>query len=488
MKRIGLVLLTGAITLSAVQWDTQQITDDIHLHINPVLALDSHGHPRILYIELDTTSFESWLMLSSNETGSWDTEEVTKLSNEFGLQELFAMQSLDIDLDSEDNTYVVFYDAVSPEVSDIFMASDVTGVTGDFVVKNLTSDQILQIAPVIQIDADDQVNLVYIEYEFDLEDINAWLSYGRLEGGELASEFVTDRLWASAHQMGVFPVDFILDSNGTPHIFYTRDDYCLWHAEPSISHFEDWNTERLSDFPYGVAPSAASDSSGNLYVVYRKGKGEESLDNLDSLMYATNKSDSWQVELVTRTGPPFYEWLLTLPSLCVVEPGAPYIVWGSYPDSDPYRLSFSQATDNGWLNEGITEVTDFDEVPAIGHYFAIDNQGYGHLVYAGQWQIIYAKSVEPLFDVDITEGYVETTRLELKVQGALVRLNIPEAGTIHLDLYDASGRRIECITSGCYPAGEHTVPINSAELSRGVYFVRGQIGGHVASAKFVVTR
>jgi hypothetical protein len=67
-----------------------------------------------------------------------------------------------------------------------------------------------------------------------------------------------------------------------------------------------------------------------------------------------------------------------------------------------------------------------------------------------------------------------------------VEFYLPNAGNVMLDLYDASGRRVERIVQGRFPAGKHQVPIKTG-LTLGVYFVKGRIEDEVASGKFVVT-
>jgi len=478
MKRIALILLAGVLVLPAVEWDKERITDDMRFHVNPVLVLDSHGHARVLYIEMDEESGESWLKLASNETGSWDINEVTPLSSYYYEYELYYLQTHSLALDSEDNTYVVFFDLTSDELSDLYLATD---ITGDFEVDALTSDSLIQVAPIVQIDAGDQVTMVYLEGDPMTE--TAVLRYGWFDQGELVSELITDNVYFEDY---ITPIDFILGNTDTPHAFYTGSDYYLWHAEPSLSHLQGWNSEHVSSIPYAITPSAARDAADKLHVAYRAGEMD-----IDSLMYATDKSGAWQEELVTQTGEPFYDWY-DVPSISLNPQGTPYIVWGCYwGDYWFYGLHYSAKTVTGWFNEDISDTLGGYEVPAMGHYFAIDSEGYGHLVYAAEteytWQIYYAKSMEPLGEVGITEQPLVSNPFDLEIRGSTIHFSLPASGMVSLDLYDASGRRVCCIASGIYAAGEHSVPINSDRLPTGVYFVRAEIQGRSASAKFVLT-
>jgi hypothetical protein len=65
-----------------------------------------------------------------------------------------------------------------------------------------------------------------------------------------------------------------------------------------------------------------------------------------------------------------------------------------------------------------------------------------------------------------------------------IRLTIPEASSVELEVFDISGRRVCHTGPREYCEGLHCVPVG--ELSSGVYFCRMRAGGFAATGRFVV--
>jgi hypothetical protein len=66
---------------------------------------------------------------------------------------------------------------------------------------------------------------------------------------------------------------------------------------------------------------------------------------------------------------------------------------------------------------------------------------------------------------------------------------VPETseGRIRVHLYDVLGRQVRTVTTGA-DAGRHTLQLDTAGLSSGVYFLRLQAEGTVKTQRLTVVR
>jgi len=76
--------------------------------------------------------------------------------------------------------------------------------------------------------------------------------------------------------------------------------------------------------------------------------------------------------------------------------------------------------------------------------------------------------------------------------GAVLRLSLPEAGAVRIDLYDVSGRRVRALAAGSYPRGESLVRWDArdgagARVRDGIYFARVRTASGERSARVLVT-
>lgn len=58
---------------------------------------------------------------------------------------------------------------------------------------------------------------------------------------------------------------------------------------------------------------------------------------------------------------------------------------------------------------------------------------------------------------------------------------LPEAGVVTLEVYDVLGRRVQTLANEPFAAGTHAVTLNATSLSSGLYMIRMQAGGYVAT-------
>ena len=458
MKRIFVALLGVILSLSAVQWDIEQIPNLSGKHrLFPILTLDNQGYPCILFNEEHAS-----LNLARNATGEWIITEVAQgFINDF--------YSLDLDL--EGNIFLAYECVMGEQDPDIFFACD-TG--GEFVAVNLTNAPGYQTVPIIRLDNEDNPYLLYADAPVDSSE----LFFGPIDSEGLHAEQIVDNLWP----WFIWGYDFCFDADNVPHVIYIGDnDNYLWHAFSDQSVTE-WTSQEIHSHESGW-PMVVRDASGALHVAY-----EDLLGGRGRIHYLTNHSGAWEDELVSDNAPPAGG--NARPCVALDPPGNPYTAFICMDNDWSMDMHYACKAADTWVEEAVTSVPGQDEWPGWEHYFAIDDQGYGHLVYHAEdedtvWQVYYAKSTAPLA---VVESPIEAKPFDLRVRGSTVHFSLPEASLIRLDLYDAAGRRIERLAQGSYPAGEHSISINSTGLSAGVYFVRAEIGGQSASAKFVLTR
>ncbi|MBN2378621.1 hypothetical protein JXM67_02310 [candidate division WOR-3 bacterium] len=487
MKKAVLLLLAGVFLLSAVQWQEELISGESpYYYMSPLLKLGEERHAHVLYLQAyydwEAESTAAWIKVASNATGSWTTRKVVRLSKDFYSYDpdlMFPPYGFDVDF--EGNTYIVFFDFASEEETNLFFACD---SSGEFVVDTLTNDMNIQVGPAVKLDSEGQLKLAYLEV--DSEDWSrVQIRYGTIRAGNLDSELVIEM----SDQFLFFAMDLVFSDDGTPHLFYSRHDEdsdpVLCHAAPSGIEPAGWNCGPLGDSVKGIFPCVVSDDRKGFCMAYLNGEHFE--EDFEDIHYLTLDGSDLEDELVQESVS--FDCYFT-PALALNPDGVPFVV--SVNDySDFY---YTVKTDAGWIEEKITNTPELDEAGGVGHFFAIDSQGYGHLAYVIDdyfeevYQVFYAKSLEPLL-----EGIAESspsTRTTLRFESGeyVIHFSLHVGGLVYLDLYDASGRRVKNLASGTFCEGEHVVPIKSGELSAGVYFAQGFLAGQPASVKIIFTR
>ena len=466
MRKPLLILLAGVLALSAAEWDIEQITDEADLwSTDPILVLDAQWHPHILFTQWNE---EVHIKVASPDTELWVIDDVAIINED--IDPLYS-----IDVDSEGNTFVAYFDLVGMENTDIFVATD---KEGPFTSVNVTDDEAFQAAPVIKLDHEDTPHIIYAEAVTPEDEIK--ISHGWLDTEGFHSEEIVDNMY----QEDYIGYDLVFDPLHIPHVFYIGDDDYLWHTtsgEPA------WIPEQLNDLS-SEWPSAVADPLGSFHVAYDVGANE--------IHYITNMTGAWQDEVVSALGDP--EGGNERPSLALetvyggyLGIGNPHVVWMHADAVGPYDLYYARRPEDSWLEEPVLVTPEKDELTGYGHYFAVDVEAYGHLVYYAEdenyvTQIFYAKSTEPLGG--IAENPPQSTSLSLKVRGGAVCFSLPQTGLIRLDLYDAAGRKVQQLASGNYEAGDHSIPINSTGLAAGVYFLRLESSNSSVSGKMVKTK
>ncbi len=71
---------------------------------------------------------------------------------------------------------------------------------------------------------------------------------------------------------------------------------------------------------------------------------------------------------------------------------------------------------------------------------------------------------------------------------ARFRFELPEAARVHIELFDAAGRRVAGDIDEALPAGVQEVPLEARSLAPGVYLARLRAAGRSESVRLVRIR
>jgi hypothetical protein len=455
MKRIFVALLVGVITLPAVQWEAEQVVDESGLPAKlSILTLDKLGTPHILYYANDAEEEVNILKYAQHVGENWQIRDVDSMTQ-------YKSLTFSFDFNPQNDAVIAYTDSVPVGNLDIFLALE-----GElaFEYVNLNDDAFLQLDPVVHVGSDGIVRLVYREQN----DEGFNIRYGWYDGEDFFSESVKDSM--GSHLLGF---DFCLDGDDEPHVFYSGDDGDLWYAY-RIGE-ADWSNTSLEI--RGDQPTVAMDTAGYFHI---------GCETPPHIYYVTNASGTWQEEMVEENTTGDQNWVH--PSLALDTEGTPHITWFSW--TAPYHVWtnevwYSSRAGGSWSARDSLPPNEAKEFGYVNP-FHIDSGNYGHICYTVYEDLYYVRSAEPLIS-GIAENLPQITSQELTVAGSVIFFSLPHGGPVRLDLYDVTGRRVDHLTSGNYPAGQNSITINSTELPAGVYFVCAEIGGNSASARFVLT-
>lgn len=114
----------------------------------------------------------------------------------------------------------------------------------------------------------------------------------------------------------------------------------------------------------------------------------------------------------------------------------------------------------------------------------------GDVLYAGRGDGLWRR---PASSVSVPGGGAPPLRFALAGAQPVrddvrFRLELPEAGSAVIEVFDVAGRRAAEPIEGLWPAGRHEVAFDAGRLAPGVYSARLTASGRTASARFVRVR
>ena len=85
--------------------------------------------------------------------------------------------------------------------------------------------------------------------------------------------------------------------------------------------------------------------------------------------------------------------------------------------------------------------------------------------------------------VELPQNYPNPSRSR-----TTIRFAIPEPGPITLKLYDVLGREVAVLREGATPAGWHEVTFDASRFATGIYFLRLNVDGTIATQRLTLVR
>jgi flagellar hook assembly protein FlgD len=70
----------------------------------------------------------------------------------------------------------------------------------------------------------------------------------------------------------------------------------------------------------------------------------------------------------------------------------------------------------------------------------------------------------------------------------VIGYQLPEAGSVSIQVYDVTGRLVATLVDGMVNAGRHQVRFDAGSLSSGVYIVRMQTSGFLQTQKMILLK
>lgn len=145
-----------------------------------------------------------------------------------------------------------------------------------------------------------------------------------------------------------------------------------------------------------------------------------------------------------------------------------------------------------WFADGtaeLTPLTNFERTPLKTYFLQRD--------YDGQNEPYYHLCDEP-FEYQTPTLVNEIERPEAFILGqnspnpfnptTAIQYNIPEAGTVRLEVFNSNGQLVDVLANGWKPAGSHLANWQAHGLGAGVYFYRLRFGGYSDTRKMTLLK
>lgn len=231
------------------------------------------------------------------------------------------------------------------------------------------------------------------------------------------------------------------DAAGNLHIVVSGADDSIFPAPRKVYYLmkapgQSWITaQEVSVSGQAINGSLKVEANGDVHIVMNEASGNFILG---TIIYATNKSGSWQGNIVINDGEAFS------PNISLDNDGKGYIL----------------AYQGDWNAENIIVVNSQNELTAIENISSVVPAGF------------YLK-----------QNYPNPFNPE-----TLISFNIPESGFVKLAVYDMLGREIAKLFNGELNAGSYSYNFNATGLNSGAYVYRLETSNSVLSKKMILLK
>jgi spore germination protein YaaH len=138
------------------------------------------------------------------------------------------------------------------------------------------------------------------------------------------------------------------------------------------------------------------------------------------------------------------------------------------PTSSPwYRYVVENQWHQAWYDDSLSLALKYRLVNEMG----LAGIGIWALGYQGENTDVW-QGIHQAFDAPSSARGDATTNATIAVDASVLRLTIPHATAMRIELYDLLGRKLLTLAEGQFDAGAHIVPIDAGQLARGAYIVR----------------
>lgn len=336
-------------TRATADWQIESVDDTIAGY-DTSIAVDSLG-----YVHISSRDASGWLCYSTNSSGTWST---TKL-------DAIAHRQTSIAVDSNDKVHISYYIAA---YGDLKYATNAFGGWSIQIVDGLNAGEMCSIA----LDSNDKVHISY-RSGYDLE-------YATNATGSWTTEIVDN-------SVAIWYTSIAIDSNNKIHISYQdmENDDLKYATNASGT----WATETVDSVgDTGIHTSIAVDSLDDIHISYHDNQSGSN----ENLMYAKKASDAWQFHVLDGGG-----CANSATSIAMDSYDKAHI---SYSGSDGETLMYVTDASGSWN----IEVVDASIDGWLGGHnaIAVDSENRVHISYSAfATGLLYALKLEELSRINL---------------------------------------------------------------------------------------
>lgn len=344
---------------------------------------------------------------------------------------------------------------------------------------NLTAETGTAYRPVIGIDSQDNIHVIWSNYNAGQTDI-FYRKFNGIEWSPIDTAIITPYYSAN--------IDMQIDSQDNIHIvwrdnaytaediFYSKYDGESWSSPQNISQI----SALTSDYP-----SLAIDTSDNPHVVWRQSLGGQ----FSEIYYNFFDGDNWnEAEDISNLGIRSY-----LPELFITNQNIQVLLFAVESQfGDPF-LNYMYRINSLWTYPD----TINGNYPGGMSAIAIDYHDLIHVCFStgigGSSNIAYTNNSQ-FCSIQTEQSNVSVDKFLLSCypnpfnNSTSISFDLADACYVELLVYDVTGREVAKLVNGFQAAGAYEVAFGGNDLSSGIYFAQMQAGKYNKTVKLFLIK